>query len=282
MPIEIEEDKKKKKGNKKWKFLLVLFLILVIGGVFSKFFMQIKHIQSGYIGVQSSIGNPLDNTVDYNSKVVKGYVVFMPMYTEITIYPTTIQTVAYDSIRINALDGTEFIVKPRISYQVDESKVELLYKSDKQSLSEINNNYLKEIVAHSYAQAAGVFSSDSLVSNKNSFETQVSNILSSKMGEIELILKNTNSNLQIPQKIKDIIALRSQALQNAILAEDKIKQAEAEAQIALLEARTKSREDSLKNSAITSLAIQKMFIEKWDGKLPVYGDTPKIYKNITE
>ena len=102
------------------------------------------------------------------------------------------------------------------------------------------------------------------------------------MGEIGLILKNTNSNLQIPQKIKDIIALRSQALQNAILAEDKIKQAEAEAQIALLEARTKSREDSLKNSAITSLAIQKMFIEKWDGKLPVYGDTPKIYKNITE
>ena len=280
--MPIEEEKKVKKGGKKWKFLLILLLIIVIGGVFSKFFMQIKHIPSGYIGVKSSIGNPLDNSVDYEVKLVKGYVIFMPLYTEITVFPTTIQTAAYDSIKVNALDGTEFIIKPRVSYLLDESKAELLYKNEKKSLGEINNSYLKEVVAHSYSTAAGTFSSDSLVSNKNAFEIEVNKILASKMGEIGLILKNTNSNLEIPQKIKDIIALRSQSLQNAILAEDKMKQAEAEAEIQLLEARTKSKEDSLKNSAMTNLAIQKMFIEKWDGKLPVYGDTPKIYKNITE
>lgn len=280
--MPIEEDKKIKKSGKKWKFLLVFLLILVIGGVFSKFFMQIKHVQSGYIGIKSSIGNLLDNTANYDLKIIKGYTIFMPLYSEITVYPTTIQTASYDSIKINALDGTEFVVKPRISYQLDESKVDLLYKNNKQSLSDINNNYLKEIVAHSYAKASGSFSSDSLVSNKNNFEALVNSILSSKMSEIGLILKNTNSNLQIPQNIKDIIVLRSQTLQNAILAEDKKKQAEAEAQIQLLEASTKSKEDSLKNSALTSLALQKMFIEKWDGKLPVYGDTPKIYKNITE
>ncbi|PXV63869.1 regulator of protease activity HflC (stomatin/prohibitin superfamily) [Dysgonomonas alginatilytica] len=280
--MPIEEDKKVKKGRKKWKFLLVLLLIIAIGGIFSKFFMQIKHIPSGYIGIKSSIGNPLDNSVDYDIKLIKGYVIFMPLYTEITVYPTTIQTAAYDSIKVNALDGTEFIVKPRISYLLDEAKAKLLYQNNKKSLGEINTGYLKEIIAHSYTTAAGTFSSDSLVSNKNAFEIEVSKTLAAKMSEIGLILKNTNSNLQIPQKIKDIIALRSQTLQNAILAEDRKKQAEAEAEIQLLEARTKSREDSLKNSAMTNHAIQKMFIEKWDGKLPVYGDTPKIYKNITE
>lgn len=280
--MPIEEEPKIKKGRKKWKFLLILLLIIVIGGLFSKFFMQIKHIPSGYIGVKSSIGNPLDNSVDYEVKLIKGYTVFMPLYTEITVYPTTIQTAAYDSIQINAEDGTQFIVKPRVSYLLDESKAGLFYKNYGQSLSGINNSYLKEIVDYSYATAAGFFASDSLVSNKNTFEIEVSKILSSKMSEIGLVLKNVNSNLEIPQKIKDIIALRSQTLQNAILAEDRIKQAEAEASIQLLEARTKSKEDSLRNSAMTQLAIQKMFIEKWDGKLPVYGDTPKIYKNITE
>ncbi len=277
-----EEEKRTKKGGKRWKFLLILLLIIVIGGVFTKFFLQIKHIPSGYIGVKSSIGSLANSSNDYDLKIIKGYAIFMPLHTEITVYPTTIQTASYDSITINALDGTEFVVKPSISYQLDESKVTLLYKNSNQTLSEINNSYLKEIVTHSYAAASGSFSSDSLVSNKNAFEASVNGILSAKMDEIGLILKNTNSNLQIPQKIKEIIALRSQTLQNAILAEDKIKQAEAEAQIILLEASTKSKEDSLKNSAITSLAIQKMFIEKWDGKLPVYGDTPKIYKNITE
>lgn len=280
--MPIEEEKKVKKGRKKWKLLLILLLIIAIGGIFGTFFMQIKHIPAGYIGVKSSIGNPLDNSVDYDVKLIKGYVIFMPLYTEITVYPTTIQTAAYDSIKINAWDGTEFIVKPRVSYLLDEAKAGLFYKNYKQSLNEINNHYLKEVVAHSYSTAAGTFGSDSLVSNKNAFEIEASKILASKMGEIGLVLKNINSNLEIPQKIKDIIALRSQTLQNAILAEDKKKQAEAEAEIQLIEARTKSREDSLKNSAMTSLAIQKMFIEKWDGKLPVYGETPKIYKNITE
>lgn len=280
--IEVPEEKGKRKKGKKWKFFVILLLLLVGGGVFYKFCMQIKHIPPGYIGIKSSIGNPIDNTVDFDVETIKGYAVFMPMYTEVTLYPTTIQTVAYDNIKINAMDGTEFVIKPQISYQVDEAKVKLLYKSSKQPLSEINNGYMKEIVIHAFASASGDFASDSLVNNKNAFETRVNAVLSAKMSEIGLVLRNTNSNLQIPQNIKDIIVLRSQTLQNAILAEDKMKQAEAEAQIQLLEARTKSTEDSLKNSAMTPLAIQKMFIEKWDGKLPVYGETPRIYKNITE
>lgn len=272
----------KKTGRKKWKFLLIVVLIIITGGVFTKFFMQVKHIPSGYVGIKSSIGNPFDNSVDYDIKLIKGYVLFMPLYSEITTYPTSIQTVAYDSIRINAQDGTEFTVRPRISYLLEESKVILFYKNNKQSLNKVNESYLKEIIASSYNTAAGSFSSDSLVSNKNTLETEVNRILTSKMNEIGLTLKNINSNLEIPQKIKNIIELRSQVLQNAILADDKKKQAEAEAQIQLIEARTRSTEDSLKNSAMTHLAIQKMFIEKWDGKLPVYGETPRIYKNITD
>lgn len=281
MPIE-EGIRTKKKGNKKWKFLLSILILLVLVGFFSNFFMQIKHIKSGYIGIKASIGNPIDNSVDYDLKVIKGYTVFIPLYTEISIYPTTIQTVAYDAINVNALDGTEFVVKPNISYQLDESEIKLLYMASKQSLEEMNNTYIKELVTYSYAKASGNFSSDSLVSHKNTFDSLVNTILASKLGEIGLILKNTNSNLQIPLKIKDIIALRSHTLQNAILAEDKIKQTEAETQVQLLVAKANSKEDSLRNSAITSLAIQKMFVEKWDGKLPIYGDTPKIYKNITE
>lgn len=273
--MSIEEDKKEKKSSKKWKFLLALLLIIVIGGIFSKFFMRIKHIESGYIGIKSSIGNPIDNSVDYNLKIVKGYIVFMPLYSEIIVYPTTIQTVLYDSIKINTSDGTEFVVKPRISYQLDESKALSLYKSSKQPISEFNNGYLKELVVHCYVIASGNFSSDSIVTNKNAFENQVNSILTSRISEIGLILKNANSNLQIPQNIKDIIGLRSLSLQNAILIEDKMREEYAKANIQRIK-------DSLLNSNLSNLSIQKMFIEKWDGKLlSTTIETPKFFKDTT-
>jgi hypothetical protein len=276
----LEETPKKK--NSKWKVLLTLFIFIILLGVFFKFFMQVRHIQSGYIGIKSSAGSLINNSADYDIQTVKGYVVYIPMYTELVILPTTIQNAAYDSLRINTKDGVEFIVKPRVSYQLDETKSDLFFKNCHKQLDDIKKSYLKEIVANAYSSIASIYNSDSLVANKQNFEVEVNQNLNIKMSEIGLILRNTNSNLEIPQKIKDIIELRSIALQHAILAEDKKKQIEAEAEIQIIKANTIRKEDSLKNTSLTDYAIQKMFIEKWDGKLPVYGETPKIYKNITE
>lgn len=262
--------------------LIVIVVLLALAVLFYTYFVQVRHVKAGEIGIKASVGNPIDNGEDFDIQAVKGYVFFMPIYTDFTTYPTTMQIVPYDSMRIVAKDGVQFYVKPSISYQLDEKKVVQYYRAFRKPLNEINQTYLKELVSTSYATAANGFGSDSLVNNQKQFETALNTILSARMSEIGLDLKNVVSNLQVPQQLKDIIALRGEALQNAILAEDKRKQAEAEALIQVVNADAARQGDSLKNAALTPLSIQKMFIDKWDGKLPVYGETPKIYKNITE
>lgn len=38
--------------------------------------------------------------------------------------------------------------------------------------------------------------------------------------------------------------------------------------------------NELKTKASTPAILEQMWIEKWDGKLPVYGQVPTLFKNI--
>jgi hypothetical protein len=46
------------------------------------------------------------------------------------------------------------------------------------------------------------------------------------------------------------------------------------------EAEKKANE--LRQQALTPAILEKMWIEKWDGKLPVYGQVPTIFKDISK
>lgn len=42
------------------------------------------------------------------------------------------------------------------------------------------------------------------------------------------------------------------------------------------------RDSMLRQQALTPAILEKMWIEKWDGKLPVYGQVPTIFKDISK
>lgn len=51
---------------------------------------------------------------------------------------------------------------------------------------------------------------------------------------------------------------------------------EAEAEKMLVQARAEREANELKSASLTPAILKKMWIEKWDGKLPVYGNVPQI------
>lgn len=53
-----------------------------------------------------------------------------------------------------------------------------------------------------------------------------------------------------------------------------VKKAEAEKM--LVQARAEREANELKSVSLTPAILKKMWIEKWDGKLPVYGNVPQI------
>ena len=45
-------------------------------------------------------------------------------------------------------------------------------------------------------------------------------------------------------------------------------------------AKAEAEANRLKQQTLTSMLLDQQWIEKWDGKLPVYGQAPMLYKPV--
>jgi regulator of protease activity HflC (stomatin/prohibitin superfamily) len=120
------------------------------------------------------------------------------------------------------------------------------------------------------------------MSNRQQFEDEVQNKLSATLKEEGFVYQQLTSNLVPPQSLKDAIDAKNKTTQEAIQAENRLRQAEADAKAKIITAEAEKKVNDLKASALTPLIIQQMYIEKWDGKLPVYGETPHLFKEIAK
>lgn len=65
-------------------------------------------------------------------------------------------------------------------------------------------------------------------------------------------------------------------------AENEVKVAEAEAKKLVVAAEAEAEANRLRTQALTPQVLEKMWIDKWDGTLPVYGTVPTLFKDISK
>lgn len=264
----------------KYKALSVILIVIALSFLFYTFFIQIRRVESDSIGIKASISNAAATSGSYDITLVQGYVCFMPLLTELTVYPTNIQSVTYDDLVADTKDVLPFKIKSTISYQLNEKNAIKFYRTCGRSLEKVQEDYLKNIVRSVYMTQLNRFTSDSLIQNKQVLDYSIDSLLSISFNEIGLELHNVVCSFEYPKEVKERLSLRAKAAQDQIIANTQKVQAENYAQIQQIEADATRYQDSLVNSALTPLAVQKMFVDKWDGKLPACTETPKIYKDI--
>ena len=71
-------------------------------------------------------------------------------------------------------------------------------------------------------------------------------------------------------------------IQLAQKAENEVKVAEAEAKKLVVAAEAEAEANKLRTQALTPQVLEKAWIDKWDGKLPVYGEVPRLFKDISK
>ena len=59
-----------------------------------------------------------------------------------------------------------------------------------------------------------------------------------------------------------------------------MKVAEANAKKLLVQAEAEARANELRKVSLNQLLIQQQFIEKWDGKTAIYGNSPSFFKAV--
>ena len=269
--------------------------ILIGVGVFftlTFFFFSCERIDAGHVGVK--VNQYGDNKGVSDVVEVTGMVFFNPITHSIYEFPTFIQHKEYtgeNSFVVNSKDGSEFHVSPIINYSVQRDKVPQIFAKYRRSLDQIEEGFLKTAVFDAFRLATNVYTADELISNRQKFEIEVRRILDGELGKEGFIITQFTSNLLYPETFKKAIEAKNNAVQGALMAENKVKQAEAEAKIKvataqgnaqamLTSAKAEAEANSLKQKTITPMLLQLEWINKWDGKLPVYGAAPMLYKPV--
>jgi regulator of protease activity HflC (stomatin/prohibitin superfamily) len=266
--------------NTKLRLSLIAISIVIVIVLLFRWVIAVERIDAGHTGIRVNLIGENKGVDDITE--VTGWVFYMPMLTAIYEFPTYTQVKDYTPFKVNAKDGSEFIVDPTLSYFVQSKSVPQIFRQYRKNLSELEDGFIKNVIFDCYRIIANNYPSDSLMSNRQNFENEVQAKLSNVLLKEGFVFQQLTSNMEPPQSLKDAIDAKNKTVQEAMQAENKVRQAEADAKVKKVSAEADKYVNDLKASALTPLIIQQMFIEKWDGKLPVYGQSPALLQQITK
>ncbi len=255
-------------------------------------FFSCERIDAGHVGVKvNQYGD--DKGVD-DVVAVTGMVFYNPITTTVYEFPTFIQHKEYkgeNSFVVNSKDGSEFSVSPIMNYSVQREKVPTIFSKYRRPLEDIEEGFLKTAVYDAFRLATNKYTADELISNRAVFEIEVRRLLDGQLLKEGFVINQFTSNLIYPETFKKSIEAKNNAVQAALRAENEVKTAEAQAKIKvataegnaqamLTSAKAEAESNRLKQATLTPLLLQLEYINKWDGKLPVYGTVPQMFKNV--
>jgi regulator of protease activity HflC (stomatin/prohibitin superfamily) len=262
----------------------VSVLVLMIFG-----FTGCERIDAGHVGVKVNLygdGKGVDDVTE-----VTGWVLYNPISTKIVEFPTFVQHKEYkqviedgtlvtdESFVVNSKDGSEFHCSPMVNYAVKREKVPFIFAKYRVELDKIEEGFLKTSIYDAFRVVANSYTADELISNRQQFEIKVRQVLEKQLAPEGFVLQQFTSNLVYPETFKKAIESKNNAVQQALMAENKVKQAEAEAKIKiataegnaqalLTNAKAEAESNRLRQQTITPLLLQQMWIEKWKGNVP--------------
>lgn len=265
---------------------IIAFFILAIA------FNSCERIDAGHVGVRVNMYGD-DKGVD-NVTEVTGWAFFNPFTMNVFEFPTFIQHKEYkdeNSFTVNSKDGSEFIVSPILNYSVRREKVPIIFNKYRKNLADIEEGFLKTAIFEAFRTVTNSYNADALISSRQEFDAKLKKALEDQLLPEGFIVAQFTSNLVYPETFKKAIEAKNNAVQQALMAENKVKQAEADAktkvataegnaQALLIGVKAEAEANKLKQSTLTQILLQQMWIEKWDGKLPVYGQAPMLYKPV--
>jgi len=258
------------------KSSIMLILVLSITPLF--FTSCMKRVDAGHDGVL--IKQYGSNKGVQDVSLVTGIVWYNPFTERVAEIPTFVKTIDYKPFSINAKDGSNFTVDPTMSFGVRTGNGPKIYQKYRVQLDEIVNTTIYNYVRDAFRMQMNKYTTDEIVSNREKFETDVQNTLKIVLEKEGFYLEQLTSGLQYPKTIVEAVNSKNKAVQEAMTVENQLRVAEAQAKKLIIEAEAEKTANELKQRSLTPLLIQQQFIEKWDGKTPLYGNVPTFFKNV--
>ena len=252
-------------------------LLLGMMVVFS--FTSCTVVDSGEIGIKFHKWSRSKEDYGGVEGTCKGWVFYNPITTSVFTYPTYIQRKNYEPFNVNAKDASTFQMDPTIAYRIEPEKATQIFVKYRKGIEDLESGYIRTCIYEAYRTCANKYTSDSLMSSRANFESDVRRRLENSLQAEGFIVEEFTSQITPPESLAQMINEKNAAVQSALKAANKVKEAEANAKIAIAEAQGSADAMKIKADAeayynrtiaasLSPLIIQEDWIEKWDGTVP--------------
>ena len=256
-------------------------LMAVISVMAAMSFSSCERVDAGHEGILVDLYGSDKGVNDVS--LVTGMVYFNPFTQMVYEYPTFVQTVDYPAFTINAKDGSEFTVDPTISLKIIDGQAAPIFRKYRKDVPDIINGPLFNHVRDAFRIQLNKFTTDEIVSMRDSLEKAVEKQLIATLNREGFQLEQLTSGLKYPQTIVDAVNAKNKAVQEAQKAENEVKVAEAQARKLVVAAEAEAEANRLRTQALTPAVLQKAWIDKWDGAVPmVEGGGSQMFLDLSK
>ncbi len=259
-------------------------ITFIITSVVLCFFMLIafnscnERIDAGYEGILVKLYGSDKGIQDVS--LVTGRVWYNPFTENVYEFPTYVQTINYQAFTVNAKDGSVFSVDPTLSFKVKDGHSPVIFKKYRKDITEITETTLFNYIKDAFRIEFNKYTTDSIISNREKFEHAIQTNMGTLLDKEGFLLEQMTSGIQYPETITQAINAKNAAVQQAMRVENELKIAQAEARKLIVQAEAEAKANELRKMSLNPLLIQQQFIEKWDGKTPIYGNAPAFFKSV--
>lgn len=219
----------------------------------------------------------------------KGRVWTMAPGTELWQVPLWEQRADFEDrvLHLKSSDNSEFTSRPIYSFRVIEKRAVDVVFDNKQLgsgddfMKALQDNILETKIYDIMKEESRKYLTDSLMATGGSlkFEESVQEIVKEEFNRRGLELMTFSCQLDFSEKVKNTIDRRNEVNTNVTVIDQQIIEQKKRNELAELQA----QENIIKSRGITTQLLQQQFIEKWDGKTPLYfnpNNTPVLFKNL--
>ncbi len=304
---KISFDPSASEGNFR-RVAIAVIALAVLGFVLSQ---SLTRIDAAHVGIRVKLAGSARGVQDI--PVVTGWVLFNPLTEQIISFPTNVISTVWtaspnegrtvdESITFSSQEGVNINSDIGLAFHIDPAKAPHLYLRFHEPMIEIiADKYMRNAVRESFSDVASRMAvQDIYGAGKGKLITDVIAHLRSSLGGDGFIIDQLTLNgaLRLPENVAQAINRAMEATQNAIQAENRVRQVRAEAEQAvaqahgaaeaarqraegdgdaiLIRARAEAKSNEIIRLSTTGTVLQYRAIERWDGKLPLMQSGDKL------
>lgn len=256
------------------KFILLLFAVMAI------FASSCSRVAPNFAGVlMENYGK--DGKSDFS--IVSGKVQTWQWGTELFQVPLFDQRGSFEGkVSLQASDQTQFCAKPSYSYKIIKDRaIDVVFDNKHidtgdDFMKSLEDNVLEPKIYDLIKEESRKYKTDTLMAEGGSlaFEKKLEIIIAKEFKDRGLELMSFSAQLEFSKKVTEKIDNRNEVNTNLSVLDQQIVEQKKRNELQAL----KTEQQIIASRGLTQQILCQQFLDKWDGKTPLYGVVPQFLK----